>query len=49
MAKKPPGVRMPKDRQAAHETVQAHKFQEVFGVSDLSLQHQKVNEIAQFL
>ena len=49
MAKKSPGVRMPKDRQAAHKNVPAHTLQEVFEVSDDALLQQKVNEIARLL
>ena len=49
MAKKPPEVRLPPCKYAAHEHLTANQVQEVFEVSDGALLEQKLNEIAKLL
>lgn len=49
MAKKPPEIRVPKVRQAAHENVPAKKLQEALEISDAALMQQKLDEIVKLL
>ena len=49
MAKKPIEIRVPEGRQAAYEKVPVDRLQEAFGVSDVALRQQKINEIAELL
>ena len=49
MAKMPIEIHVPEGRQAAYEKVPVDRLQEAFGVSDVALLQQKINEIAELL